>query len=416
MHSIAQLKAGKLTGIKRLQLSENLTEFPMEILTLADSLEILDLSNNQLSTLPDEIKKLTHLKIIFVSNNCFKVLPTALGGCPLLEMVGFKSNQIQEVPAESLPLQLRWLILTDNKITSLPETLGERTRLQKLALAGNQLKRLPKSTDQLVNLELLRISANQLLAFPIQILRLPKLAWLAFSGNPFCETDLHIKSVPEVASTDYRLLEVLGQGASGIIYQAKWNDTVNQADFFPDDIAVKIFKGEVTSDGYPQDELQACLKVGAHKNLVKSVAQVNESNYLALVMELIPAHFKNLGLPPDFQTCTRDTFESGFSLSIESIKKIVEQIQQVFEHLHNNQVCHGDLYAHNTLFDQQSNIIFGDFGAASMYHMLQPVVKESIKEIERRALMYFIDDLLKICDVNDKKSPDYQMLKALVQA
>ncbi|WP_160060946.1 leucine-rich repeat-containing protein kinase family protein [Psychromonas sp. L1A2] len=416
MQSIAQLKAGKLTGIKRLQLSENLTEFPMEILTLADSLEILDLSNNQLTTLPDEIKQLTHLKILFASNNCFKVLPAALGACPLLEMVGFKSNQIQEVPAESLPLQLRWLILTDNKITSLPEALGERKRLQKLALAGNQLKRLPKSIDQLVNLELLRISANQLLAFPIQILILPKLAWLAFSGNPFCETDLHIKSVPEVASTDYRLLEVLGQGASGIIYQTKWNNTVNQADSFPEDIAVKVFKGEVTSDGYPQDELQACLKVGTHKNLVKSVAQVNESNYLALVMELIPTHFKNLGLPPDFQTCTRDTFESGFSLSIESIKKIVEQMQQVFEHLHNNQVCHGDLYAHNTLFDQQSNIIFGDFGAASMYHMLLPVVKESIKEIERRALMHFIDDLLKICDVNDKKSPDYQMLKALVQA
>jgi hypothetical protein len=416
LHSLAQLKAGKLTGIKRLQLSENLTEFPMEILTLADSLEILDLSNNQLSTLPDEINQLTHLKIIFVSNNCFKVLPTALGGCPLLEMVGFKSNQIQEVPAESLPLQLRWLILTDNKITSLPEALGERTRLQKLALAGNQLSRLPKSTDQLVNLELLRISANQLLAFPIQLLILPKLAWLAFSGNPFCETDLEIKSVPEVASTDYRLLEVLGQGASGIIYQANWTDTANQENAFPEDIAVKVFKGEVTSDGYPQDELQACLKLGHHKNLVKSVAQVNESHYLALVMELIPTHFKNLGLPPDFQTCTRDTFESGFSLSIASIKKMVDQMQQVFEHLHDNQVCHGDLYAHNTLFDQQSNIIFGDFGAASMYHMLLPVVKESIKEIEQRALMHFIDDLLRICDVNDKKSPDYRTLKALVNA
>ena len=416
MHSIAQLKAGKLTGIKRLQLSENLTVFPMEILTLADSLEILDLSNNQLSTLPDEIKQLINLKIIFVSNNCFKVLPTALGGCPLLEMVGFKSNQIQEVPAESLPHQLRWLILTDNQITHLPEALGERTRLQKLALAGNQLSRLPKSTDQLVNLELLRISANQLLAFPIQLLILPKLAWLAFSGNPFCETDIEIKSVPEVASTDYRLLEVLGQGASGIIYQANWTDTANQENTFPEDIAVKVFKGEVTSDGYPQDELQACLKLGHHKNLVKSVAQVNESNYLALVMELIPTHFKNLGLPPDFQTCTHDTFESGFSLSINSIKKIVEQMQQVFEHLHNNQVCHGDLYAHNTLFDQQSNIIFGDFGAASMYHMLLPVVKKSIKEIEQRALMHFIDDLLKICDVEDKKSTDYKMLKALVDA
>ena len=412
MQTLAQLKAGKLTGTKRLTLSENLTEFPMEILTLADSLEILDLSNNQLKCLPNEIQQLTQLKIIFASNNLFDVLPTALGLCPLLEMVGFKSNRIKEVPADSLPLLLRWLILTDNHIVSLPEMLGERPRLQKLALAGNQLKRLPKSTDQLHNLELLRISANQLLAFPIQVLSLPKLAWFAFSGNPFCQTDLHIKSVPEVSSSDYSLLEVLGQGASGVIYQADWIGAINQAEVFPEKIAVKVFKGEVTSDGYPKDELQACLKVGGHPNLVKSVAQVNESNYLALIMELIPPHFKNLGLPPNFETCTRDTFDPEFSLSISSIKKIVEQMQQVFEHLHNNQVCHGDLYAHNTLFDQQSNIIFGDFGAASMYHTLLPVVKETIKEIEQRALLHFINDLLSICKPEDRKSEDYQNLKA----
>ena len=112
MHTIAQLKTGELKGIKRLQLSENITEFPMEILTLADSLEILDLSNNQLSSLPNEITQLTHLKIIFASNNNFTVLPRVLSLCPLLEMISFKSNQIIEVPAESL--QLRWLILTYN--------------------------------------------------------------------------------------------------------------------------------------------------------------------------------------------------------------------------------------------------------------------------------------------------------------
>jgi hypothetical protein len=411
LQTLAELKAGKLIGIKHLTLSENLTEFPMDILTLADSLEVLDLTNNQLSSLPDEIKQLTQLKIIFASNNLFEVLPAALGACPSLEMVGFKSNQIKRVPEESLPLQLRWLILTDNQIQSLPESLGDCSRLQKLALAGNQLTRLPKSTDQLLNLELLRISANQMIAFPIQVLVLPKLAWFAFSGNPFCETDLHIKSVPEVSSTDYHLLDVLGQGASGVIYQANWADDVNPSNTFPAQIAVKVFKGKVTSDGYPEDELRVCLKVGEHNNIVKSIAQVNETHYLALVMDLIPPHFNNLGLAPSFESCTRDTFEPDFNLSIESIKKIAEQMQQVFEHLHDNKVCHGDLYAHNTLFDEQSNIIVGDFGAASMYHMLPDILQDSIKEIEERALMHFIDDLLNICNVQDKSTLDYSNLK-----
>ncbi|RBW46794.1 protein kinase [Psychromonas sp. B3M02] len=415
MHTLAQLKAGKLIGIKRLQLVESLTEFPMEILTLAESLEILDLSNNQLTSLPKEIAQLRHLKIIFASNNCFTELPEALGDCPKLEMVGFKSNQITQVSAAALPMPLRWLILTDNQISYLPEALGDRPRLQKLALAGNQLKRLPKSTDQLLNLELLRISANQLLAFPIQVLNLPKLAWFAFAGNPFCSTSAETKpsTIQVIDASHYELQEVLGRGASGVIYKAKWVDAANQDNLWPNEIAVKVFKGEVTSDGYPQDELDACLRVGEHHNLVKPIARVVDAEQLALVMELIPPHFKNLGLPPNFDTCTRDTFEAGFELPINTIKTIVEQMQRVFEHLHNNQVCHGDLYAHNTLFDAQGNIIFGDFGAASTYQGLLPMIQETIKEMEERAFIHFIDDLLSICRIEDKENHEYQALKAL---
>lgn len=66
MHTLAQLQSGELQGITRLQLSEQLTEFPKEILSLADSLEILDLSNNQLTTLPNEINQLSKLKIFFL--------------------------------------------------------------------------------------------------------------------------------------------------------------------------------------------------------------------------------------------------------------------------------------------------------------------------------------------------------------
>lgn len=407
MHTLEQLKSGQLAGLSRLTLSENLTEFPTEILSLADSLEILDLSNNQLKSLPDEIAQLKKLKIIFASNNDFETLPESLGQCENLEMIGFKTNKIKHVPDQSLPPNLRWLILTENQLTSLPDTLGERPRLQKLALAGNQLSQLPSNLGQLINLELLRISANQLTHFPDQLLALPKLAWLAFSGNPFSRTDIDIQSIPSVAYSSLTLHNVLGQGASGVISRAVWN---NPSERFPDEVAVKIFKGELTSDGYPEDELQACLKVKGHTNLVKSLAQINEKDCLALVMELIPEHYQNLGLPPDFDTCTRDTFENGFSLTIKQISKIVKQMQSVFAHLHENKVCHGDLYAHNTLFDQDANIIFGDFGAATMYHMLTTQQQEKIKHIEYRALSYFIQDLLSVCVDEDKATTEYQRL------
>ncbi|MDX2322178.1 MAG: leucine-rich repeat-containing protein kinase family protein [Moritella sp.] len=407
MHTLSQLKSGELTGIKRLTLSENLTAFPLEILSLADTLEILDLSNNQLTTLPKEIAQLTKLKILFASNNQFVTLPEVLGQCPNLEMLGFKSNQINQVPKSSLPVKLRWLILTDNRLEVLPDSLGERPRLQKLALAGNCLTALPQTMSQCHNLELVRISANRLTECPEQLFGLPKLAWFAFSGNPFSQTNVSIDSVPQLASSSYTLQNVLGQGASGVISKAVWNEPQTQ---FPDEIAVKVFKGEVTSDGYPEDELQACLKVGNHPSLVQSLAQVKEDGYLALIMNLIPAHYANLGLPPCFNSCTRDTFPTDFTLSITQIDKMISQMDEVFTHLHDNQVCHGDLYAHNTLFDVDANIIFGDFGAATMYHMLTEAQQVQVKQIEHRALVHFIDDLLSICIEADKGSEAFKRL------
>ncbi|USD68251.1 leucine-rich repeat-containing protein kinase family protein [Vibrio sp. SCSIO 43136] len=412
MHTLSALKSGELAGITRLSLAEDLTEFPMEILSLADSLEILDLSNNQLTELPQELTQMHKLKIVFASNNLFTHLPEVLGSLPNLEMVGFKSNQIHHVAEDALPQKLRWLILTDNQLTHLPESLGERPRMQKLALAGNQLVKLPQSLAKLHNLELVRISANALTECPEQLLGLPKLAWLAFSGNPFSQSEIKNTSVPSVASNSFELGKLLGQGASGVISKAQW---IEQPQGLPNDIAVKVFKGEVTSDGYPEDELQACLKVGNHPNLVQSLAQVCETGYLALIMNLIPEHYKNLGLPPSLESCTRDTFPLGFNLSIDEIEKIVAQMDTVFTHLHNNQVCHGDLYAHNTLFDQDANIIFGDFGAATMYHMLSDDQQQQVRRIEQRALNHFIDDLLSVCELNDHNDARFIALRERCQ-
>ncbi|EEX94776.1 serine/threonine protein kinase [Vibrio orientalis CIP 102891 = ATCC 33934] len=410
MHTIEQLNNGELQGIQRLKLAEQLTELPREILTLADSLEILDLSDNLLTDLPEWLTELPKLKIVFASNNRFTHLPLVLGRCQKLEMVGFKSNQIVRVSGDALPKPLRWLILTDNQVEQLPEALGHRPRLQKLALAGNKLKALPQSFSKLINLELVRLSANQLEQFPDVLLELPKLAWMAFAGNPFCERVNHTESVPSVSAASYQLNQVLGQGASGVISHANW---LNNDDEFPKEVAVKVFKGEVTSDGYPCDELQACLQTGHHNNLVKSIGQVNEEDTLALVMELIPNDYFNLGLPPTLETCTRDVFKADFTLSVTQIEKIVDQMIDVFNHLHTNKVCHGDLYAHNVLINDHGEMIFGDFGAASVYDYLNETQQRGVRKIEARALSHFIDDLLSVCKPREIQTASYQSLRNL---
>lgn len=409
MHTLDQLNRGELKGIVRLQLSENLTVFPEAIFDLAESLEILDLSNNSLSELPADLSRFKKLRILFCSNNRFTQLPEVLGQCENLEMIGFKSNQITSVSSDSLPTLTRWLILTDNKIDSLPEDFGKLIRLQKLALAGNRLTSLPDSIVNCRNLELVRLSANQLVAFPDALLELPRLAWLAFSGNPFCaERDPH-NEFKTVQFRDLELHQVLGQGASGVISLATWRE--NTFDF-SESVAIKVFKGEVTSDGYPEDELDACLAVGNHSNLVQPLAKVTEADCSALVMELIPAHYTNLGQPPSLVSCTRDTFAVDQQFSIDKIIRIVEQVDQLVVHFCEKEVSHGDLYAHNILINEEGHVLFGDFGAASKYANLSPRQQKGIEQIERRALGFFIDDMLSLCVEEDRNSDLYKLLRS----
>ena len=92
MQTLTQLNNNELQGIKQLTISEGLTQFPDKIFDLADSLEILDLSNNKLTTLPS-LEKLTHLKIAFFSNNLFKEVSSAFKGCTNI----LHSMQIQHI-------------------------------------------------------------------------------------------------------------------------------------------------------------------------------------------------------------------------------------------------------------------------------------------------------------------------------
>jgi len=412
VHTLEQLKSGELAGITRLQLAEGLTDFPREIFTLADSLEVLDLSNNQLSQLPGDLHRLTRLRILFASNNCFQTLPPSLGACPQLEMIGFKSNQIVEVSAASLPRQTRWLILTDNRIESLPDNIGELSRLQKLMLAGNRLQQLPASFSQCQALQLLRLSVNRFQDFPDALPSLPKLAWLAFAGNPFCPPAGSTDRVPLVERQQLILGEELGRGASGVILNAHWRHNPLE---LADAVAVKVFKGDITSDGYPADELQACLSAGSHAGLVQPLARVDDAEGTALVMKLIPIGFDNLGQPPSLDSCTRDTFKPGFVLEAHKIGYIVEQMTEVAQHLQRRHISHGDLYAHNVLVDADGTLLFGDFGAASSYAGLEPAQQQGIIKVEQRALGYFIEDLLSVCAPYDRDSETFLSLQHLAE-
>ena len=308
--------------------------------------------------------------------------------------------------------------------------MGQLHRLQKLALAGNQLTQLPKSMANCKNLELARLSANRLTSMPDWLFQLPKLAWLAFSGNDFNQANqapdntyssqpsISLRpSVIDVGLEDIQLGELIGEGASGLIYQAHWRNQPQSLSGTGNDIAVKVFKGDVTSDGYPQDELDCCLNAGEHDNLIKVVAQLDRSDVkstLGLVMELIPKSFYNLGLPPSLQTCTRDTFEENTVFDLKTIAKVIHQMAKTLTHLHDKGVSHGDVYAHNTMINDQADMLFGDFGAATNLMSLPESQRSAMERIEVRAFGNLLEDMLQLNEPNTSEEQDlYSRLSQL---
>ncbi|CAH2796739.1 MAG: Serine/threonine protein kinase [uncultured Paraburkholderia sp.] len=352
--TLEQLQAGQLAGTRHLKLACGLTEFPREILDLADTLEVLDLSGNALTVLPDDFARLRKLRILFASNNPFTELPPVVGQCPQLSMVGFKANSIRTVAEHALPPRLRWLIFTDNEIDALPPEIG-------------------RCSD------------------------------LAYAGNPFGEAleaaALDDTPIAGIGWNDLRLHEPLGEGASGVIYRAELRTSASAAR----PVAVKLFKGAVTSDGLPDCEMAACMQSGDHPNLIAVAGKVKDhpANAHGLVMELIAPQYRNLAGPPNFESCTRDIYDAAARFKPADVVEMAYGIASAACHLHRRGVMHGDLYAHNILHDGQARVLLGDFGAASFYSTENRESGAALERLEVRAYGCLLEELTARCDWSD---------------
>ena len=448
MHTLEQLRSGALAGLTRLDLSAGLTALPPEVYGLADTLEVLNLSGNRLTDLPHDLTRFKKLKVVFGSDNAFTHLPEVLGDCPQLQMVGFKANRIAHVSAAALPPALRWLILTDNAVEHLPPELGQRPALQKLMLAGNRLTHLPDTLAAASQLELLRLSANRLQALPGWLTELPALAWLALSGNPAVAAHAQpgvdaaspggvapaftVPNVPNVPSVDWAQVAVgprLGEGASGHIHHAQVvvgaapvTDPATQA-LHGQPLALKLFKGAMTSDGLPHDELAASLAAGPHPALCTPVAQVvgHPQGLPGVLLPLIPTTHTVLAGPPSLASCTRDVYDPALRLSPAVAHTLALDLAQAVAHLHARGVMHGDLYAHNTLWHPATgHARLSDFGAATVLTHLPAATRQALLALEVRAFGILLLELAQRLDgaggADAPGTPLQQLAQACMQA
>lgn len=153
--------------------------------SLPTSLQRLVLSSNRLSSL-DGLEQLCNLKVLVLDGNRITHLPDWLGELTKLETLSVGDNAISELPASLGNLtRLRQLLVCHNKLRRLPEELGNCSALEELDVHHNALEELPASLGRLQRLKLLQLDSNQISALPTPILRdCSALSTISLHDNP----------------------------------------------------------------------------------------------------------------------------------------------------------------------------------------------------------------------------------------
>ncbi|KAK3092859.1 hypothetical protein FSP39_007993 [Pinctada imbricata] len=130
-------------------------------------LEVLNLSENVLESLPEDISKLGNLRELIVSNNLLSAFPASL--ClkenfrQNLSLLDLCHNCLETLPLQICELEsLVSLKVDHNKLQTLPPTIGRMKKLQFLSASNNCIRTLPASFMQL-RLETLDLFANEFL-------------------------------------------------------------------------------------------------------------------------------------------------------------------------------------------------------------------------------------------------------------
>ncbi|PLX07717.1 MAG: hypothetical protein C0596_09815 [Marinilabiliales bacterium] len=180
--------------VYRFSSSYSLNEFPMEVLE-AKNLQTIELNNYYGTTLPEELKNLPNLQVLYISGGTkMTELPAFLPELKNLKTFAITAANTLDLNAAFKILSqcenLENVQITFSEVESeLPTEIGNMEKLRVLDISNNQISVFPEEFFSLPNLYSLKITSNEDYRYDYDMLfekmvNLPKLERLAiyYSG------------------------------------------------------------------------------------------------------------------------------------------------------------------------------------------------------------------------------------------
>ncbi|XP_013389778.1 malignant fibrous histiocytoma-amplified sequence 1 homolog [Lingula anatina] len=169
-------------NLRKLNLSGNqLSSIPLPLCDLV-TLEELDLRNNNITAITPDVERLCKLTKIDISRNPLEEFPLTILNNKNLESLNLDGASITTVPLQLEQLtNLSELNLSNNTLGGFPLSLFVLETLEVLDLSNNNIAYVPPEISQLKNLKELNLSLNWLEEFPMSVCELGTLETLDLS-------------------------------------------------------------------------------------------------------------------------------------------------------------------------------------------------------------------------------------------
>ncbi|XP_075711508.1 volume-regulated anion channel subunit LRRC8C-like [Rhinoderma darwinii] len=161
-----------LVKLREVDFSNNNLTFMGELASLQQlkNLVSLYLSNNNISSVPLHIARVSSLEKLYINNNQLTSISSAVFKLTKLSCLDVSYNEIHFLPAEIGKLvDLKYLSISYNKLTFLPDQLFSCTKLQTLMLSHNNISIISSHIGGLTQLNYLDLVENQLEKLPTEL-------------------------------------------------------------------------------------------------------------------------------------------------------------------------------------------------------------------------------------------------------